>query len=89
MSEPGVGWDEARRSKDVLEWREHIRGIWGPLGADELRVVWSVVDALVAGREQYGELDILGDERDFDDEGDQERTDMLVYRAIAALRRNE
>lgn len=82
-----VDWAEALESRDSEVLMEHVTFLCAHLGPDELRVVTCVALALRRGRSVYGELDIASDERDFDDEADQERTDMLVYCAIAALRK--
>ena len=56
------------------------------LGPDERAVVELVVDGLVRGRAQYGELDIDDDPRDFVQEAIEELRDTAIYGAIEAIR---
>ena len=56
------------------------------LGPDELEVLELVVAGLVRGREVYGELDLVGDRRDFAREALEEARDGLVYVAAGLVR---
>jgi len=52
---------------------------------DELRVVQSIVDGLILGRDVYGPLELGTDKRYFTIEAKQEARDLAVYRACQML----
>ena len=66
-----------------------IRTFLPLLGFDELRVVDKLVSRLIAGREQYGELDIASDKRDFQTEAAEELQDATVYMMITMIARDD
>lgn len=55
------------------------------LGPDERRVVARIVDRLLEGQQQYGELNLAMDKRDWHEEGAQELADYLVYSAAREI----
>lgn len=57
------------------------------LDRDELAVVAEVCRRMVAGKAQYGTLDLARDERDFIGEARYEVADLLAYVAMDTLRR--
>lgn len=82
-----VSWVEARRRAWRVEQTEELEGLAEGLGDHELIVLVTVARALTAGREEYGNLDIWMDVRDFGEEAHEEAIDDLIYRAIHWLRR--
>lgn len=64
---------------DDEDQRDRIHEAIGYLTGDELKVVRQLADRLVSGREQYGELVVATDRRDFDVELLQELLDACVY----------
>ena len=61
---------------------EELCDIAEQLGDDEVEVLLSIARRVLRGREQYGELDIDSDDRDWRQEGQEERLDLIVYDAI-------
>ena len=59
------------------------------LSTDELRVVESIIDGLVEGREVYGPLEVKRDMRRFRYEAFQEIRDYLVYEAAEKFQDDE
>lgn len=86
MSGPGLDWDEARRQAERLRRLEEVQRGLEQLGAHEVIVVGAVVQALIRGAAEYGNLDIWMDVRDFEEEAREEALDDLIYRAIHWLR---
>jgi hypothetical protein len=56
------------------------------LGDDERAVVCLIAERLAAGREVYGELDILEDKRTMPREAGEELLDATVYLAVETLK---
>lgn len=67
--------------------RAELDAIAEGLGPDEVRVLVFVAGRLAHGREQYGELNLTTDARDFRHERAEELADALVYTACEELRR--
>ena len=61
---------------------EELCDIAEQLGDDEVEVLLSIARRVLRGREQYGELDIDSDDRDWRQERSEELFDALVYTAI-------
>lgn len=67
--------------------RLELNSLAGRMGDDELRVLVTLARRLAMGREQYGELRIDRDRRDWTKEASEEALDLSVYLAIALLKR--
>ena len=65
---------------------ERLNEIAEGLGPDELAVLIQIAERIAMGRDQYGELDIDKDRRDFSDEAAEEAQDALVYIAAGKIR---
>ena len=65
---------------------EPLRNRARQLGPDELRVLVTIAERLVAGRAQYGELVLATDRRDFTIEASEEALDAAVYLAARLLK---
>lgn len=66
---------------------ERLTEIAECLGQDELEVLIEIAERIAkGGREQYGELDIDNDSRDFGEEAAEEAQDLLVYLAADKIR---
>lgn len=83
---PVVAADRQRR-RDATE--SSICWLLASLGLDELRVIENVAVRLVAGRSEYGELDLEHDERDFGAEAAEEETDLIAYLAMRDIARQD
>lgn len=57
------------------------------LEPDAVEVLADIAARLVKGRDQYGDLNVRTDKRDFDAEIDEECTDIVVYAAMDRLKR--
>jgi hypothetical protein len=69
-----------------VSFEEFVRE-WEHLGEDERRVLVTLATRLRRGREQYGELAIATDRRDWQREAHEEALDLSVYLSIATLAR--
>ena len=70
----------------VRDARAELDAIATGLGPDELRVLVFVAGRLAHGREEYGELHLARDRRDFRQERAEELADALIYSACDEMR---
>jgi len=66
-----------------------VRSMLPALGLDELRVVETVVSRLLKARDQYGELNLDEDPRDFRVEAAEELADFIAYGAMREVAAND
>jgi hypothetical protein len=66
--------------------RDRIIATLDRLAGDELDVLALVAERLAVGREQYGQLELASDTRDFGREALDEAADMAVYAAAGLIR---
>lgn len=59
-----------------------ILGTWGKLGLQEKRVLHLLAQRLLKGQQQYGQLDLRTDKRDWKREKSEELADAMIYDAI-------
>lgn len=65
---------------------ERINEVAEQLGDDEQEVLLRIAERFLSGRDQYGELDLDRDPRDFARETSEELCDALVYLASLEIR---
>ncbi|HEY1556764.1 MAG TPA: hypothetical protein VGF94_18140 [Kofleriaceae bacterium] len=70
----------------LVELRARLAAIAEQLGADELAALELVATGLARGRQQYGELRVDADPRDFRREAADEIRDSLVYLGAELVR---
>jgi len=68
---------------------EPLRNSARQLGPDELRVLVTIAERLVAGRAVYGELHVADDPRRMKQEAGEELLDACVYLAADVLKRKD
>lgn len=73
------------RSSSIRGTLGQLLGLANKLGQDELAVLIAVAKRLVAGRHDYGELDLAADERDWTAEAADEALDGAIYLACRLL----
>lgn len=66
--------------------KKRLNEIWDALGEDERQVLFSIARRLEKGRQQYGELVMSLDPRNWEREAHEEYLDATVYLAIRMLR---
>lgn len=75
------------RSDTARAARAELEAVASGLGAEELLVLRYIAGRLAEGQERYGRLDLARDRRDLEAERAAEVADLLVYSAMAELRR--
>ena len=73
--------------KPVTVMRNELISMVQCLEDDSVRVILAIAQRLKMGREQYGDLHIARDPRDWTKEAHEEALDLAAYLAIATLRR--
>lgn len=56
------------------------------MSIDERAIVWEVAERLRKGREEYGPMDLRKMERDLSKDAYEEALDLVIYRAMRAVR---
>jgi len=87
--EHGLGRPQGRSASQTLpegRIRKRLTSIAEHLGCDELAVLTLIADRLLLGRQQFGDLAVETDTRDFTREALEEAADMAVYAAAGLLR---